>query len=65
MSKTIEEYLASFLQEGVIDHHLRVSRDINGGLRFYIHPLEAGGETLDFYVIENSVIQDDAAVGIA
>ncbi|MGH2505841.1 MAG: hypothetical protein ACRDHZ_00240 [Ktedonobacteraceae bacterium] len=39
----------------VSDHALRVSRDPDGSIRFYIHPANVDGDTVDFYVTGNKL----------
>lgn len=48
----LEHYLLKEMDEGKIDFHLRVTKT-NDGLEFYIHPQNASGETLDFWVEGN------------
>jgi hypothetical protein len=52
---TLEEYLESEMANGAIDHALRVERDGNGKMRFYIHPAYQGGSTVDFFVDGNNL----------
>lgn len=53
--KTLETYLTDAERAGVIDHRLRVQRGPNGEVRFYIHPSDVDGKTLDFEVRGNSL----------
>lgn len=55
MRKTLEQYLADDIGRGVIDHHLRASRDADGKVTFYIHPAGVDGDTLD-YVVRGNVM---------
>lgn len=55
MRKTLEQYLADDISRGVIDHHLRASRDANGKVTFYIHPAGVDGDTMD-YVVRGNVL---------
>ena len=49
---TLEEYLRADLARGVIDHAIRA--EVNGGeVKFYIHPANESGDTLDFAVAGN------------
>lgn len=52
---TFGEYLASEMDAGRIDFHLRVVRGPNGELDFYIHPQNADGNTGDFTVAGGKV----------
>ena len=56
MRKTLEQYLADDISRGVIDHHLRASRDANGKVTFYIHPAGVDGDTIDFVVRGNAMV---------
>lgn len=62
---TLESYLADCLARGLIDHALRASQDVDGQIRFYLHPLNADGATPQFVVTGNSLVLDDglSAVG--
>ncbi|MEP3114912.1 hypothetical protein [Nisaea sp.] len=53
--KTLETYLTDAERAGVIDHRLRMQRGPDGKIRFYIHPVDVDGETLDFEVQGNSL----------
>lgn len=52
---TLEQYLQKFAAQNIIDHALRVSVDEDGCVSFYIHPLNANGDTLDFEVEGNQL----------
>lgn len=56
---TLESYLADCMARGLIDHALRASQDVDGNIRFYLHPLDADGATPQFQVAGNSVVLDD------
>lgn len=62
---TLEAYLAANLERGVIDHALRASLDINGKIRFYLHPINVDGATPQFLIEGNVLTPDDglSAVG--
>ncbi len=51
--KTLETYLVDAEHKGVIDHQLRIQRGPGGEVRFYIHPANVDGDTLDFEVQGN------------
>jgi hypothetical protein len=51
---TLEQYFRAHYNRAV-DFALRIDFDINNNVRFYIHPLNAEGETLDFSVNGNTV----------
>ena len=54
--KDLETYLRDTLTAaGCIDHALRASVDGEGRVTFYIHPLGADGDTLDFTVRGNTL----------
>ena len=50
---TLEEYFRANLERTdphpIIDHVVRVQEE-GDRLRFYIHPADANGDTLDFYI---------------
>lgn len=54
--RSLEGYLHVTFDQGIIDHHLRASIDSEGTVRFYIHPQNASGETLDFEVDGDDLI---------
>jgi hypothetical protein len=49
-------YLHNNVKRGVIDFRLRVREESNGAASFYIHPYDQSGETADYYVIGELVI---------
>ncbi|EIJ79144.1 hypothetical protein PB1_16344 [Bacillus methanolicus PB1] len=57
MTKNLEQYLKENLEKGVIDHAIRVTKDSLGTVTFYIHPVNADGDTLDFIVQGNKLKQ--------
>lgn len=61
---TLESYLADCLARGLIDHALRASQDVDGQIRFYLHPLNADGATPQFVVTGNSLVLDDGLSAI-
>ncbi len=52
---TLEEYLKSNCDRQIIDHLIRAEIGNDGKPRFYIHPANASGETLDFVVTKNQL----------
>ena len=52
---TLEKYLKEYHGKGIVDHAIRFHVHIDGLVSFYIHPLNADGETLDFVVCENQL----------
>lgn len=52
---TLEQYLKSNCAAGVIDHSIRAEIGKDGNPRFYIHPANVSGETLDFVVTNNQL----------
>lgn len=59
MEKTLEQYLRENLEKITIDHILRVIEK-DGQITFYIHPMGANGDTLDFVVNGNSLSIDQS-----
>lgn len=57
MKKNLEQYLKEQLKNGIIDHDIRASLNDDGNVTFYIHPRNANGDTLDFIVGGNELIQ--------
>ena len=53
----LEEYLIDNYNKGFIDHSIRADVQTYGTVLFYIHPTNADGQTLDFQVVENRLIQ--------
>lgn len=54
---TLEEYLRTEYADGKIDHALRVEVS-DAGVRFYIHPANRSGNTVDFEVHGNVLVGD-------
>src|SRR5690348_13939610 len=56
--KTLSKYLSENASKGIIDHVIRTvhSTGLGNEASFYIHPLNADGDTLDFTVQENSLV---------
>jgi len=54
--KTLEQYMKENLDDEIIDHAVRASRDEYGTVRFYIHPDGHDGDTLDFRVRDGNVV---------
>ncbi len=55
-SKTLEQYLIAAIDErDQIDHALRATFGSGGKVTFYVHPLNADGDTLDFVVRGNAL----------
>lgn len=56
---SLEEYLRMNAYRndphGIIDHSIRAIIDGDKGIRFYIHPQNVNGDTLDFWVIGNEL----------
>lgn len=52
---TLEQYLKSNCERQVIDHAIRAEIGKDGNPRFYIHPANVSGETLDFVVTKNQL----------
>ena len=52
---TFEQYLKVNCTDGNIDHSLRAQIGSDGHPRFYIHPSNVSGETLDFVVTDNQL----------
>lgn len=59
--KSLEQYLADEEQDGIIDHNLRIIRNKEGDLHFYIHPSNHDGETCDFAVQGNRLLPIESA----
>lgn len=55
---TLEEYFIRNWNKNIIDFSLRISLSIDDEVRFYIHPEGKDGETLDFIVNKNNLIED-------
>ena len=43
----------------VIDHSLRIDQNLDGTFRFYIHPSNTGGDTLDLVMSETELTKAD------
>ena len=54
-SASLDDYLSECFKRGVIDHAIRANVDEQGRISFYIHPLGVDGNTLDFWVWDNTV----------
>lgn len=52
---TLEQYLKSNCERQVIDHAIRAEIGKDGNPRFYIHPANVSGDTLDFVVTKNQL----------
>ena len=53
---TLEEYLkAEYDRSGAVDHSIRVTFDAEGRARFYVHPRDRDGDTLDFKLKKNAL----------
>ena len=55
--KTLSQYLEDNIKECVIDHTIRARKDDYGNIVFYIHPANVSGDTLDFIVDGNKLLQ--------
>ena len=53
--KTLEQYFRENVADGTIDFCMRVRIDSLGLVSFYIRPDSKDGDTLDFYVSENTL----------
>ena len=51
---TLEDYLKSQIPIAVKDFRLR-AEVVEGGVKFYIHPQDVSGDTLDYKVTGNSL----------
>lgn len=58
MKPSLEAYLRDSCSRNVIDHSIRARVDSDGSLTFYIHPSGVDGDTLDFVVCGNTLIQE-------
>lgn len=56
--KTLESYLRDAMAKGATDHLIRASEEY-GTMRFYIHPANQDGETIDYKVDDNQVYPAD------
>ena len=54
---TLEEYFRKNLDHNIIDHSLRVEISKDNIVYFYVHPDGVDGDTLDFSVHGNNLIQ--------
>ena len=52
---TLQQYLENNCKRGVIDHAIRAEIGEDGNPRFYIHPANVSGVTLDFVVTQNQL----------
>lgn len=57
MKKNLEQYLKDNIKRNIIDHSIRASTDQFGTISFYIHPANTDGDTLDFVVRQNNLVQ--------
>jgi hypothetical protein len=65
MSQTLEQYLRDELaNSGAIDFSLRASVS-DGSVRFYIHPTNRAGMTVDFEIKGNTLIPPGGLYGDA
>jgi hypothetical protein len=53
-SQTLHEYFTENHARGVIDHAIRANVDEQGRVSFYIHPQGVDGNTLDFWVLDDT-----------
>jgi hypothetical protein len=58
MKKTFEEYIQSELRQGKIDFSFRARFADDGHVCFYVHPSYFDGETQDFKVEGNTLVDD-------
>lgn len=56
MKKPLDQYLQENMDKGIIDFSLRISRDSEGAIHFYMHPSYVSGDTVDYKVKDNEVI---------
>jgi hypothetical protein len=56
----LQDYLETNAAKGIIDFRFRAT-PVNGAVHIYIHPLGHHGETLDFYVLGNALIDKQLA----
>ena len=54
--KNLEEYLVENIEQGIIDHSIRASIDVDGNISFYIHASGHNSDTLDYWVKDNQLI---------
>lgn len=55
---TLENYLRNADEYlGIIDFKIRANVEENGNVTFYIHPDGFDGDTMDFQVVGNSLIE--------
>ena len=55
---TLEAYLRSDFARNVIDHVIRAHVHDDGSVVFYIHPSGVNGDTLDFQVCGNRLVEN-------
>jgi len=53
--RSLEEYLDDNAKEGIIDFAFRAEK-IHGGYQITVHPNGQGGETIDFFIENNSLV---------
>lgn len=53
--ENLEGFLRKHLEAGIIDFHIRAEVNERLGLKFYIHPTNTGGDTMDFVVDKNQL----------
>jgi hypothetical protein len=54
--KKLEQYFRESDNNGAIDHALRANGYPDDGVKFYIHPLDINGDTLDYLVVGDTLI---------
>lgn len=54
--RTLEQYIKDCNEKGIIDFSIRAGSSDHGTTMFYIHPDSKDGDTLDFEVIDNTLI---------
>lgn len=62
---TFEEFLARAEKAGIIDFRMRIVRNPDGLLDFYIHPQDRDGDTGDFHVSGGFVTKLEVGAGSA
>lgn len=53
----LEQYLSNDLDRNVIDHSVRAAKNEKGEASIYAHPSGANGDTVDYFVVGNSLIE--------
>lgn len=56
MKPNLEEYLRDAIDKGSVNHTLRPYID-HGVVKFYIYPTNTNGNTLDYSVVNNEIVQ--------